>query len=646
MASKNDEVTTFSVDVPVKKESLQLEKSKQITFCWDNLTVTAKGTDARKGLCGTKIGRRDFVPDKNILQNVSGYCKPGEVLAIMGASGAGKSTLLNALTFRNLSGLTVKSGARCANGVTVTPNSLTSVSAYVQQDDLFIGTLTVREHLNFQAAVRMDRHVPHEERMQRVEEVMRELGLKKCEKTLIGVQGRIKGISGGEAKRLAVASEVITNPPLLFCDEPTSGLDSYMAQNVVEVLKNLSDQGKTIVCTIHQPSSQVFAMFDRILLMAEGRVAFLGNTNDAVDFFQNINRPCPYNFNPADHYIHVLAVRPGTEAQCREEINSICDSFTVTEAGRMVEQEVQFQIQHALQTSSDDLKKSVNRSPYKASWIEQFRATMWRSFLSVIKEPMLMHVRVISTVVMAFILGILYLGQEENQVGIQNINGALFLMLTNMTFSNMFSVVNVFCAELPIFLREHFNGMYRTDVYFLSKQLVEFPIFLVTPILFCAIFYFMVGMNEEFARFCIACLVLIAVTQVVVGFGYMVSCIAPDVQVALALAPAFIIPVMIFGGFFLNGGSLPVWLSWLQYISWFKYSNEILVVNQWRNVTFTDCDHTITPNCVASGEEIFAQLNFEEGKIPFNFGMLVVLAVGFRIVGYFALLAKTFRKSS
>ena len=121
--------------------------------------------------------------------------------------------------------------------MTVTPNSLTSVSAYVQQDDLFIGTLTVREHLNFAAAVRMDKHLSHKQRMDRVEEVMQELGLKKCEKTMIGIQGRIKGISGGEMKRLAFASEVLTNPPLMFCDEPTSGLDSYMAQNVVEVLK-------------------------------------------------------------------------------------------------------------------------------------------------------------------------------------------------------------------------------------------------------------------------------------------------------------------------------------------------------------------------------------------------------------------------
>lgn len=387
-------------------------------------------------------------------------------------------------------------------------------------------------------------------------------------------------------------------------------------------------------------------MFDRILLMAEGRVAFLGNTKEAVDFFQNIDRPCPYNFNPADHYIHVLAVTPGYETQCKDEIKRICDEFTKSDPGRQVTEEVNYQIEHAAQDTSDELRAVVKKSPYKASWLEQFRATLWRSFLAVIKEPMLMHVRFMQTIVVAVILGILYLGQEETQVGIQNINGALFLMLTQMSFGNMFSVVNVFCLELPIFLREHFNGMYRTDVYYLSKQLAEFPIFVITPILFCAIYYYMVGMNQEFDRFCIACLVLIVVTQVVVSFGYMVSCIAPSLQVALALAPTLIIPFMIFGGFFLNGGSVPDWLGWLQYLSWFKYSNEILVVNQWKNVTFDDCDHNITANCIEVGEQILAQLNFDEDKIAFNFGMLVVLAVGFRVIGYFALLAKTFRKSS
>ena len=203
----------------------------------------------------------------------------------MGASGAGKSTLLNALTFRNLTGLKVN-GNRYANGVAVSPNSLTSVSAYVQQDDLFIGTLTVKEHLIFQARVRMDKEIPYQQRMERIDEVVQELGMTDCLNTIIGIAGRIKGLSGGEKKRLSLASEVLTNPPLMFCDEPTSGLDFYMAQNMVKVLRNMAKGGKTIVATIHQPSSQVFALFDRILMMAQGKVAFLGDATQAKSFFE------------------------------------------------------------------------------------------------------------------------------------------------------------------------------------------------------------------------------------------------------------------------------------------------------------------------------------------------------------------------
>jgi ABC-type multidrug transport system ATPase subunit len=171
------------------------------------------------------------------------------------------------------------------NGRPVHPDSLTSLSAYVQQDDLFIGLLTVREQLIFQAMLRMDRTITLEQRVMRVEEVIMELGLTKCALTKIGVPGRIKGISGGEMKRLAFACEVLTNPPLMFCDEPTSGLDSFMAQAVVGVMKMMAERGKTIIATIHQPSSEVYAMFDRVLLMAEGRVAFLGDADAAYQFF-------------------------------------------------------------------------------------------------------------------------------------------------------------------------------------------------------------------------------------------------------------------------------------------------------------------------------------------------------------------------
>lgn len=175
---------------------------------------------------------------------------------------------------------------RALNGIPVDSKQLRSQCAYVQQDDLFIASLTAREHLIFQAMLRMGRNVPYSQKVQRVNEVIVELSLRKCANTVIGSPGRIKGLSGGERKRLAFASEALTDPHLLLCDEPTSGLDSFMAHSVLQVLKRLANKGKTIIITIHQPSSELFGMFDKILLIAEGRTAFLGSPNQATEFFE------------------------------------------------------------------------------------------------------------------------------------------------------------------------------------------------------------------------------------------------------------------------------------------------------------------------------------------------------------------------
>ncbi|CAG7818799.1 unnamed protein product, partial [Allacma fusca] len=156
--------------------------------------------------------------------------------------------------------------------------------------------------------MKLDRRLGSWERKRRVEELMMELGLKKCEHTRIGIPGLMQGLSGGERKRLAFAAEVLTDPPLLLCDEPTTGLDSYSAQKIVGMMQNLAAKGKTIVCTIHQPSSQVFSMFDQLLLLAEGRTAYFGTAVGALDFLKGMNLICPEQYNPADFYIKTLAV--------------------------------------------------------------------------------------------------------------------------------------------------------------------------------------------------------------------------------------------------------------------------------------------------------------------------------------------------
>ncbi|OXA56819.1 protein white isoform X2 [Folsomia candida] len=648
----NPTIVPFSTTFSGNQGDGKLTITEPITYTWNNVNVWVgsgsqngnekNDVDMESGIFNCFNRKKNGVVSKQILRNVTGIVRPGELLAIMGASGAGKTTLLNQLTFRNTGKLKM-SGEIKINGVAVSPDIITSVSAYVQQEDLFISTLTVREHLVFTALVRMDKHLTYKQRMQRVDSVIQELGLTKCAETIIGMPGRVKGISGGEMKRLAFASEVLTDCQLWFCDEVTSGLDSYMASNVIELLKEMASKGKTIICTIHQPSSEVYAMFDRVLLMAEGRSAFLGDAKEAVEFFKLQGYPCPPNYNPADFFIQTLAIQSGIEEECLKNVRQICNSFDSSDTARAIKTSVEeippqnvefFEMQAAMKS----------RSPYKASWVAQFRAVLWRSWMSMIKEPMVIRVRLIQTLVIALILGAIYFGQELDQKGVMNLNGALFLFLTNMTFQNVFAVINVFCVELPIFLREHFNGMYRTDVYFLSKTLAEVPLYILFPFGFISITYYMVGFNPDFDRFLIACLVVVLVANVACSFGYMISCISGSVTMALSLAPPLIIPFMLFGGFFLNKGSIPVYFVWLRYLSWFNYGNEALAINQWRGVDDIKCDVS-NLTCPRNGDVILETLNFEKDNLTIDIVSLVALLIGYRVIAFIALLAKTYRKT-
>uniref|UniRef100_A0A915LP98 ABC transporter domain-containing protein n=1 Tax=Meloidogyne javanica TaxID=6303 RepID=A0A915LP98_MELJA len=265
----------------------------------------------------------------------------GKKLILNNGYGAGKTSLLNILTQRNLSSLRV-SGQIRINGVDVGKNVLRKISAYVQQEDLFIGSMTVIEHLRFMAIMRMGRHYSARERERRIQGVIAELGLKNCANTLIGWPNRLKGLSGGERKRLAFASEIMTGPPILFCDEPTSGLDSYLAKQVIQVLKDLARRkNMTIIVTIHQPSSQLFEMFDKICLLAEGKLAFLGTTAEAIPFFESLGHTLPDNFNPADFFIGVLAdAAKAKRSRGRIHSKKICSAFTQSDTGKQLMNEL------------------------------------------------------------------------------------------------------------------------------------------------------------------------------------------------------------------------------------------------------------------------------------------------------------------
>ncbi|CAH2016567.1 unnamed protein product [Acanthoscelides obtectus] len=281
------------------------------------------------------------------------------------------------------------------------------------------------------------------------------------------------------------------------------------------------------------------------------------------------------------------------------------------------------------------------KSPYRASWCSQFYAVLWRSWLSITKDPMMVNVRLFQTAVIALIIGAIYYGQVLDENGVMNINGAMFLFLTNMTFQNVFAVVHVFTTELPVFLRENKNGMYRTDVYFLSKVIAETPLFIILPVLFTSVCYYMVGLNPSWMRFLIACGIVTLVANVSTSFGYMISCLSGNTSLALSLGSPLIIPFLLFGGFFLNVDSIPVYFKWLSYLSWFRYGNEALMINQWSNITRIDCSNA--PACPQNGQVILQMFNFSEAHLLWDIVSLALLIMVFRLAAFLALLWRSYK---
>ena len=254
---------------------------------------------------------------KRILSGVQGIALPGQLMAIMGASGAGKTTFLDILARKNKRGFV--DGNFYVNGEKVNDNEYRSVIGFVDQDDTMLPTLTVHETIMTSALLRLPRDMNISMKEQRVYEVEKQLGILPIKDQLIGSEeGNGRGISGGEKRRVGIACELVTSPSILFLDEPTSGLDAFNAFNVVECLVTLAkNYNRTVIFTIHQPRSNIVALFDHLVLLAKGRAVYSGPYATCQSYFDNIGYACPPGFNIADYLVdltmHAGTATPPTE---------------------------------------------------------------------------------------------------------------------------------------------------------------------------------------------------------------------------------------------------------------------------------------------------------------------------------------------
>ena len=267
---------------------------------------------------------------KTVLHEVSGIFQAGTFTAIMGSSGAGKTSLLNAIGGEAAGGML--SGRITVNGQGIAPDMMRRLRAFVFQDDVMMGTMTVREAITMSARLRLPQSMPIAQKIERVEQVMQILYLDKCGDTVMGYS-EASNISGGERKRVGIAMELVTNPSIIMLDEPTSGLDAYTAYSVCRTLKDLALAGRTVVATIHQPSSDVFHMFDNLLLLADGRIMYQDKAAGVIDYFGKRGFPCPHHTNPADHiFMRILndqdAMSPEDRQHSKAGVKKFLDEYT------------------------------------------------------------------------------------------------------------------------------------------------------------------------------------------------------------------------------------------------------------------------------------------------------------------------------
>lgn len=305
---------------------------------------------------------------KQILSGVQGIALPGQIMAIMGASGAGKTTFLDILARKNKRGTTT--GNFYVNGEKVLDHEYRSVIGFVDQDDTMLPTLTVHETIMTSALLRLPRDMGIAAKEQRVYEVEKQLGIYHIKDQLIGSEeGKGRGISGGEKRRVGIACELVTSPSILFLDEPTSGLDAFNAFNVVECLVTLArNYNRTIIFTIHQPRSNIVALFDHLILLAKGRTVYSGPFSSCQRYFDRIGYPCPAGFNIADYLVDLTMHVDNAQsppAEEREAADSEIGTRTVNSSVRAIKSIASASNMSLDNSSYGSHNESIQRPRYK-----------------------------------------------------------------------------------------------------------------------------------------------------------------------------------------------------------------------------------------------------------------------------------------
>jgi len=550
-----------------------------VTVEWRELTATLS-----KGSTATPL-----------LSRVSGAALHGRLTAILGPSGAGKTTLLNALVGQ----LPYAAGLRLSGAVLVNRQPLSALPAsslaYVQQEDAFFSTLTVKETLSLAAELRL----PKARCEERTTAVLRQLGLERVARTPVG-GGKLRGISGGERKRLSIASALLSSPSVLALDEPTSGLDSASALAVMLALKSAAAQGRCVLASIHQPRSSIFSLFNDVIVLAEGGVClYSGPAASALDWFASCGVDVPEHTNAADVLIDAAAIdfsSPEAEAESRARVRRLAASW----AARSSES----------QTIVAAPLPSATRSMRLPLWT-QLRLLGTRAWRQATRDTVTASARFGSSVGSALLFGALFWRLGRSQAAIQSRLGLLNVVAVNAAMTSMVKCLQLFSVERSVIDRERSVGAYGVGSYLAAKIAAELPTSALYPALFGALVYPSCGLSPGLGRLVTFLGVITLESFTASAYGMTISALLPSGPAAVSVGPALMVPHIVFGGLFINPQTIPWLLRSLPKASLIKHAFEALSVNELEGATF----EAMQPGDAATGQQVLRRLGFEGSSV-------------------------------
>ncbi|KAJ4874901.1 ABC transporter G family member 25 [Raphanus sativus] len=614
---------------------------KFVDVCY-RVKIHGKSSDSLKlkRLLGLEHKPSDETPptERTILSGVTGMVTPGEFMAVLGPSGSGKSTLLNAVAGRlHGPGLT---GKILANDAKLTKQSL-KLTGFVAQDDLLYPHLTVRETLVFVALLRLPRSLTRDDKIKAAEAVISELGLAKCENTVVG-NTFIRGISGGERKRVSIAHELLINPSLLVLDEPTSGLDATAALRLVQTLAGLArGKGKTVVTSIHQPSSRAFQMFDTVLLLSEGRCLFVGKGRDAMAYFESVGFSPAFPMNPADFLLDLA--------------NGVCQIDGITEQEKPDARQT---LAIAYDTLlAPNVRACIDASPSPAENArfvktrKNARGIMsglatWSSQLCILLHRLIKErrhesfdaLRIFQVLAASLLCSLMWWHSDYRDV--HDRLGLLFFVSIFWGVLPSFNAVFTFPQERAIFTRERASGMYTLSSYFMAHVIGSLTMELVLPAAFLTLTYWMVGLRPGLIPFLLTLSVLLLYVLASQGLGLALGAAIMDAKKASTIVTVTMLAFVLTGGYYVN--KVPSGMVWMKYVSTTFYCYRLLIAVQYGNgdeiLAMVGCKPKGTQGAAKT-----AGCRFMEEEVIGDIGLwtsvsaLFFMFVGYRVLAYLAL---------